>query len=172
MRAMPNRLFTLVLVLIFGCGRKSPNPPASLLHRTGLATTHLPSCVDARCGDGENPPLGGAHCPQPLPCSVYDTEQPRCAWVHNLEHGHAVLAYNCPEGCADIVESLSAIREAKREQGQSRIVITPDPQLPGRVAAIVWGWGWVGNEVNADLFEEVLSHQDIDSPEAGLSCMQ
>lgn len=154
------------------CGvRTVPPDDVNLIHRTGLANNHVASCDDdSLCGDGQNPPVGGPHCSQTLSCRAFDTEQKRCQWIHNLEHGHAVLAYNCPQGCAAVVDGLVAIQQAERAKGNARVIVTPDAQLPNRVAAVVWGWGWVGDEVNEAAIAAVLAKQDIDSPEAHLSC--
>jgi hypothetical protein len=103
---------------------------------------------------------------------VFDAGVPRCLWVHNLEHGHAVLAYNCPQGCPEVVSALRSIWQTARDSGNTRVLVTPDATLPVKVAAIVWGWGWVGDSVDADAIRVLLTHQDQDAPEAGLECAQ
>lgn len=164
---------------MMGCG--SPRPPVVdagvtdfdagiLQHHTGLESVHLASCDSLLCGEAANPPLGGPHCPSWSTCRVFDAPIPRCMWLHNLEHGHAVLAYNCPSGCADLVAGLTAIWQAEHDSGNTRVLVTPDPKLPTQVAAMVWGWGWVGDTVDANAIHAVLSHQDQDAPERGLPC--
>lgn len=141
-----------------------------LLHHFDLAHNHVASCDDPGCGEASNPPLGGPHCPMWSPCRVFDAGVSRCSWLHNLEHGHAVLAYNCPEGCPEIVSALTAIWQQAHDSGNTRVLVTPDSALPSRVAAVVWGWGWVGNTLDADAIHAVLSHQDEEAPEHGLAC--
>src|SRR5207244_313120 len=106
------RLRLLIFVALLGAcsGRvPPPTPDGGITHTTGLANNHVPSCVDASmCGSGDEPPPGGPHCPSPLACRVWDTAQNRCEYIHNLEHGHLVMAYNCPSGCNDVVQSLTA----------------------------------------------------------------
>lgn len=89
-----------------------------------------------------------------------------------MEHGHAVLAYNCPQGCDDVVGQLTAIRDAQRSQGNTRIMVVPDTQLPARVAALVWGWGWTGDTVDDTAIDAVLALQDSEAPEPHISCPQ
>src|SRR5689334_4317457 len=91
----------LLLMAVAGCG-STTTPPADpgcdslgVKHIEGGATTHLSSCSDPACGNGANPPTGGPHCATPLACQNFTAEQPVCNWVHNLEHGHLVLLYNC-----------------------------------------------------------------------------
>ncbi len=151
--------------LAFACAPAQPKHPG-VSHVVPTDARHTATCSDA-CGNEVNPPTGGPHCASTAPCREYDTPQPRCEWIHNLEHGHAVLAYNCPQGCPDEVEALRAIRA---ERGPSRILLTPDPLLPHRVAAIVWAWSYSGDHVDADAIAEVLSHQDEEAPEPGLGC--
>jgi hypothetical protein len=146
----------------------------TLNHVTPTSNAHVGSdCSVSSCGNGVNPPTGGPHCNFPLACRNYDTAQQRCAWIHNLEHGHMVLAYNCPGGCPDVVAALEEIRDSSvLSGGARRILITPDPLLPARVAAIVWGWSYVSDEVNADAIRCLQLHQDEEAPEAGLNCAQ
>lgn len=169
--------FSLVVFTVghlFSC-RPAPPPAqqsdAGVFHRDLPAASHLPSCDDSACGDGFNPPVGGNHCPTWLPCRVYESAQKRCHWLHNLEHGHAVLAYNCPEGCDALVASLKALWQARQGNNQQRrLIVAPDPQLPSRVAAMVWGYGWTGDQYDETAILEVLSHQDEEAPERGLGC--
>jgi hypothetical protein len=130
-------------------------------HDTGVAM-HTQDCADPTCGNGYNPPTGGLHCPLWIPCREYTSAQPRCNWIHNLEHGHVVLAYNCPSGCPDVVAALEAIRDAQpvASNGVRRILITPDPQIPKRVAAMVWGWSWSGEQIDTAALQCLLAHQD------------
>ena len=131
----------------------------------------MPSCADPKCGDTFNPPVGGDHCPSWLPCRKYDTEQKRCNWLHNLEHGHAVLAFNCPQGCPELVAHLHELWQSRQSNNQQRrLIVTPDSQLPGKLAALVWGYGWVGDDYDEVAILEVLSHQDEAAPEKLLGC--
>ena len=162
-----SKALALALCLV-GCGARKPLAAdgGEVLRAPGLRGVHLSSCADPGCGNGANPPLGGDHCPTALACRVYDTAQPRCQWVHNLEHGHAVLAYNCPGGCPDLVTQLNGIFAAHA----GRLLVTPDPLLPRRVAALVWGFGWQGDVLNPSAVDAVLSHQDEEAPEPMLGC--
>ena len=101
---------------------------------------------------------------------------PREAWVHNLEHGGIVFLFNCglvdggacasadggydtPCGgdlgvpaasCPDVTTQLTQLRdELKPDQfNEVRVLVTADPFLPGRVAAVAWDYSWVGSAVD------------------------
>lgn len=134
---------------------------------------HLASCSDTACGNGLEPPMGGDHCPTWLPCRAYSDAQPRCQYLHNLEHGHAVLAYHCPSGCPDLVARLTKeFTDRQADPTLRRILVTPDPGLQKRMAVMVWGWAWTGDDYDEAAVREVLSHQDLEAPEAGLGCAQ
>lgn len=136
-----------------------------------LTARHLASCDDAACGAGLALPIGGDHCAAWLPCRKYDVAQPRCMYLHNLEHGHAVLAYNCPQGCPDLVAKLEREFDGRQASTQlRRIIVTPDPTLPAKLMIAVWGHGWAGEGWDDEAAREVLKFQDIDAPESGLGC--
>src|SRR4051794_35720066 len=96
------RATKLVLIAAaFGCLGCPSRPSEScsdvaLIHEQGLSSGHTANCSDPTCGNGTNPPSGGLHCFSWLECRRHDVAQPRCNWIHNLEHGHLVFAYNCP----------------------------------------------------------------------------
>jgi hypothetical protein len=164
----------MLAAALWACGPVKPmtadaGDGSGITHETGIANPHVPSCEDpAQCGDGSEPPIGGPHCPVWTNCRVWDMAQPRCEYIHNLEHGHMVLAYNCPSGCADVVSALTAYWMGRPDP--KRILVTPEPLLKSKVAAMVWGWGWAGDSVDTSKLDEIASHQDKEAPEAGLPC--
>lgn len=136
-----------------------------------IDNSHVASCTDeSKCGNGMEPPPGGPHCSSTLACRVFTTPQGRCQYIHNLEHGHLVLAYNCPSGCDDVVQELRGIHAAAASP--KRVIVTPDPLLKTRVAAMVWGHTWAGDTVDLAKIRAVQDQQDRDAPEAGLGCAQ
>ncbi len=100
---------------------------------------------------GSNPPAGGDHYPYWAIWGIHSDAVPPEYFVHNEEHGGVVLLYNCPGdgGCPDIVATLTQIMNDQpvdplcTEQGTgvpNRMLMTPDPDIPGPVAAASWGW--------------------------------
>lgn len=171
LRALP------LLMLLPACGSTTDSDACAKYDFTlspQVTSNHVSTCSSAACGDGLNPPTSGPHCPTPLSCGTYTTEQPRCAWVHNLEHGHAVFLYNCPDGCPDEVEKLKQAAKSASvgSNGVTRAVVAPDSQLPQRVAAIVWRRAYVADSADPQALECLLKFQDDPqvTPEAGLAC--
>lgn len=107
--------------------------------------TAYPCAGRAHLADGtvipwsHNPPSSGAHYATWEPRAGEHTEVvPRGRWVHNLEHGHVVLLYNCPGGCP---AELAILRRVLEERFEASILLTPDPELPPpRFAAVAWTW--------------------------------
>ncbi len=129
-------------VCAFACGAAVDAPPLE-------AAYHVPEPQTVQYA--ANPPASGPHWPVwQTPWGAYPGGLPRERWVHNLEHGGIVLAYNCPDGCADVVAALIGIHDAQRPDqfNEQRILIVPDLQMPHRVAALAWGWRWQGDAVD------------------------
>ncbi len=58
--------------------------------------------------------------------------------VHNLEHGGIGIHYNCPEGCPELVEQLTAIMDrAERDEGL-KVLMSPYPDMATRIALTAW----------------------------------
>jgi len=150
-----------------GCERfKFPLAPQA-------SATHV-TCTSTSCGNGLNPPNAGPHCSTTLACQVFETEQPACVWLHNLEHGHAVFLYNCPEGCPDEVARLMEARNEARtgSNGVRRAVVAPASGLPNRMAALLWRRTYLADTADPEALKCLLQLQDQDAPEPGLNCAQ
>jgi hypothetical protein len=164
----------LGVVVVVGCSSSMPMTmpmlPAGITARTGLDNPHVGSCTDpALCGRDE-PPAGGPHCGTTLACRVFTAAQGRCQYLHNMEHGHLVLAYNCPSGCDDVVQALAGFHASL--PSPKRALVTPDPLLQTKVAAMVWGYTWAGDAVDVAKLDALRTLQDMAAPEAGLGCSQ
>jgi hypothetical protein len=184
MKTTPLQLALLALFTLPACGPTKPGKtdagfePAAcerLHQRTEPSSNlHTTNANDPACGNGENPPTGGLHYERWSACRAFTTTVGRCTWLHNLEHGHVVLAYNCPTGCPDVVAALEELRKEvpTGSNGVRRVLMTPDAQLPKRVAAVVWGWSYSGDDVDVDAIRCLLSKQDLNAPEPGIPCSQ
>jgi hypothetical protein len=127
---------------VFRCGAGIDSPPYE-------GATHVP--VGSTINYIANPPASGNHYPTPAAWGVYTTALARGSWVHNLEHGGIVLSYNCPGGCDADVQQLIAIRDATPPDrfNEQRLIVTPDPLMPHRFAAVAWLYRWQGEALDA-----------------------
>jgi hypothetical protein len=97
------------------------------------------------------PPTSGRHYNDPpngpIPDRFFskdDATVPQ-GWVHNLEHGHTVILYRCPEGCDETTQS--ALRDLQQSLPPSPIcgflpgesvVVTRFDDMARPFAAITW----------------------------------
>ena len=174
----PFRMFRLLPWLtLWACGPSVPEDAECARYDFPLSpapenTRHV-ACSSTACGDGLNPPTSGPHCANTLSCRVYDAEPNRCLWLHNLEHGHAVFLYNCPEGCPELVASLTGLQREARVGGNgvTRALVVPDSGIPTRVAALLWRRSWSADAVDPDALRCLLKLQDEGAPEPELPCL-
>jgi hypothetical protein len=98
---------------------------------------HVPQ--DSEVTWDSDPPNSGPHYPTWETWDEHDMVVPRGNWVHNLEHGGIVLTYRCNDDCEP---ELAVLRDVIAQRPELRILLTPDPLLPGdeRFAAIAWTW--------------------------------
>jgi Protein of unknown function (DUF3105) len=168
------RLLPLLLVALTACSSED-DACAGFdfpLDPVPESTAHV-ACT-ATCGNGLNPPTAGAHCAQTLACRTYAEPQSTCHWVHNLEHGHLVLLYDCPGGCPEVVDTLQQIAaEAKQgSNGVRRAIVAPASGLPTRTAALLWRRSLQAETPDAEALRCFAALQDEAGvvPEPGLNC--
>lgn len=111
---------------------------------------HVPSGVPVTYH--HNPPASGSHWPSPHPWGVFlDVVIPPEQFVHNLEHGGIVLLANCPPPdagadaqCAEIERVFRSLYTSQPtdKYGEVRMLLTRDPLLPTRAAAVAWDYAW------------------------------
>jgi hypothetical protein len=101
-----------------------------------------------------NPPSSGSHCTQQGAYGAYSQMQPlpRCNWIRNLALGGVVVVYNCPDGCASLLQEVGravmGLVDPDCATGK-RLIITPDPALDVKLAAAAWGYTWRSNCLDA-----------------------
>jgi len=123
-----------------------------------------------------NPPASGNHWPWHADWGVHDEVVPRESWVHNLEHGGVVLLYNCPtfgvgatplcfesgnpppsdKGCSTEIARFAQFYAQTPPvnfwdlEMVTLIVVTSDPLLPKKFAAVAWDWVWMADTLDAN----------------------
>ena len=108
------------------------------------------------------PPTSGDHDPCWAEWGVHAEEVRDEQWVHNLEHGGVVFLYNCPDGCADEVATLTSLTEA--HPGQA--LLTPYSEMSSSFAAVSWGWRMLTDCVEPDGFSDFFDAHVDQAPES------
>jgi hypothetical protein len=92
------------------------------------------------------PPTSGPHYDQPAQAGFYD-EAPQDEYlVHNMEHGHIIIWYNCSALSTDSCDDLKAqIRDVMGRAGVSaitgtlKLVAAPRPSMENVLTLTSWG---------------------------------
>jgi putative peptide zinc metalloprotease protein len=107
----------------------SRTPPAGVKTYDVASNRHVKGPVSYP----QSPPVGGPHDPLWQNCGFYDQPLRNENAVHSLEHGAVWITYR-PGLPEDQVRSLQGL--ARRE---SRVLISPYPNLPSPVVLSAWG---------------------------------
>lgn len=100
-----------------------------------LGNAHLRSATDPHVPYNSDPPTSGPHLPYLAPWGIHTEPIARELQVHNLEDGGVLVQYNCPQGCADLVEKLRAIVG----RYDKHVVLAPYPGMDALIALTAWG---------------------------------
>lgn len=86
-----------------------------------------------------DPPTSGPHYAEPLPAGFYDAPQPDEYFVHNLEHGHVWITYDCSKltNCDEVKAKLRALVQS---YNQWKIVVSPRQNKDAAIGLAAWGW--------------------------------
>jgi hypothetical protein len=93
----------------------------------------------AHASYNSDPPTSGPHYPEPIPAGFYDTPQADEALIHNLEHGHIWIAYDCSK-LTDCEATKQKLRALVQSYNQWKIVATPRQNKDAAIAVAAWGW--------------------------------
>ena len=85
-----------------------------------------------------DPPTSGWHLDRAIPAGFYEEPQLDEALVHNLEHGHVVIAYDCTKltDCDGVTSKLKAIVD--RYDGW-KVTVVPRENKDAPLALTAWG---------------------------------
>jgi hypothetical protein len=94
-----------------------------------------------------DPPTSGPHAATPATWGVHDEPVAREQAVHNMEHGGAVVWYNCnasapldTNGCTQLRNELTSVVQAAIGSGTSFVMMTPYTEMDHRIALTAWGF--------------------------------
>lgn len=93
-----------------------------------------------------DPPTSGQHYAQPAEAGFYEEAPPDERLIHNLEHGHIVVYYNCSglseTACEDLKGGIRQAMEAAGVVPSTRtlkIVAVPRPGMENMITYTGWG---------------------------------
>jgi hypothetical protein len=142
----------------------------SVSRSTIYDATHL-SLGDTEHGEWDSLPASGNHWGTWAHWGkVYSAPVLRGYYLHNLEHGGALLSYGCAsaeesDACAAAEASLI---ELANSFGERRVLVTPDPDQPEMFAVRSWRWAYSSDCLEENVALEFLrsnfrhGREDID----------
>jgi hypothetical protein len=98
-----------------------------------LGNAHISSPSVPHIPYNSDPPTSGPHTPYLARWGIHSQPVPKEEQVHNLEDGGVVIQYNCPDGCPELVEKLSAITRR-----YERLLLAPYSGMDKRIALTAW----------------------------------
>jgi hypothetical protein len=138
-------IYGVIAVLVIAGGLLAAGPLLGSSSSAAAQGTQYPEQSRDHVNPGQphapystNPPTSGPHWPDPAAWGIYDQQVPDEAWVHSMEHGGVVIAYNCPDGCPDLVSQLKSVAS----EYKSKVILTPRPDknVPYRITLTAWRW--------------------------------
>lgn len=115
------------------------DPPPPGFEFPAQGNVHLSAIDEAHPEYNSSPPSSGWHMGFLAEWGVSEEPLPPELYIHNLEDGGIVVAYNCPDGCDDLQTALSEFVESEG----GRVVLTPyeqtitDPDGETHAAAVI-----------------------------------
>jgi hypothetical protein len=111
------------------------------------------------------PPVGGEHDSTPYTCGFYSVPVRSENAVHSLEHGAVWVTYR-PDLPAEQVNRLRSVA-----QNQSKLLVSPYPDLPAPVVASSWGRQLWLDSADDDRLEQFIERFRGAAPEPAAACV-
>ncbi|MGC8781088.1 MAG: DUF3105 domain-containing protein [Anaerolineae bacterium] len=86
-----------------------------------------------------DPPTSGWHYDTPLASGFHEQPVADEQVVHNLEHGHVVIAYDCSR-LTDCQGTKDRLRELLRRYRNWKVTAVPRQNADAAIALTAWGW--------------------------------
>jgi hypothetical protein len=104
-----------------------------------------------------DPPTSGPHYIETVDAGFYDTPRADENLVHNLEHGHIVISYDCSK-LADCEGTKQQLRSLAAAYNNWKVTIVPRENRDTAIGAAAWGW-----LEKMDAYDETRLRRFIDS---------
>lgn len=120
-------LLVLIIGFIVYLNIRGAQPVAGETTFASQGNTHIEFGSPSPITYNSTPPTSGPHYGNLVGWGVYDEPQRYEHLIHNLEDGGVVVYYQCPDGCPDVVQELSALVQPYINQGRHVVLVPNDP---------------------------------------------
>lgn len=93
----------------------------------------------AHAAYNSDPPTSGPHYVDTLDAGFYETPQLDELLVHNLEHGHVIISYDC-RGLTDCDTTKQQLRSIFNAYDGWKVTVVPRENKDAAIALTAWGW--------------------------------
>ncbi|MCC6191161.1 MAG: DUF3105 domain-containing protein [Anaerolineales bacterium] len=121
-----------------------------------------------------DPPTSGPHYEQPAEAGFYDEAPPDEQLVHNMEHGHVIIWYDCSALVeADCAQLKAQIRDVMGRAGVStvtgtlKLVAAPRTGMETHITLTSWGHLYRLKAFDAEAILEFIRAYRDEAPEPG-----
>jgi hypothetical protein len=166
-------LGVLALFALVGYAFSQATQPAPVLGESVpiAGADHIPE--DQKATDyNSDPPTSGQHYATPAEAGFYEEAPPDEQLVHNLEHGHIVVYYNCTllndDDCQRLKEGLQQAMGAAgvaQNTGTQKIEIVPRTSMDNLVTYTSWGRLYRADTFERDEFLTYVEQNRNRAPE-------
>jgi len=138
-----------------------------------LSAAHIPEGTPHDPYNSE-PPTSGPHYATPVEAGFYDQAPVDEYLVHNMEHGHIIIWYNCTGlSEAECTTLKNQIRDTMSRAGVSavtgtlKLVAVPRPSLTTQIALTSWGHLQLLEAFDSNAILEFIRAYRDEAPELG-----
>ncbi len=145
----------VVLLLIIGAivyvSIRNTLPVSGEESYTSQGNAHIPENTASPIVYNSTPPSSGPHYDGLAGWGIYDRPIRYEMLNHNLEDGGVVVYYQCPEGCAELVEQLTTLIQPHINAGRHVAMLPNQPgwsdggsavlhkDMEAKIALVAWG---------------------------------
>jgi hypothetical protein len=119
--------FILLIGIVVFINIRNSRPVVGEEILTSQGNIHIDMGTSSPIAYNSIPPTSGPHYGNLAAWNIYREPQRYELLNHNLEDGGVVVYYQCPEGCPEVVDQLTAIIEPYINEGRHLVLAPNDP---------------------------------------------
>jgi hypothetical protein len=130
--ALASGAVVVVALLVSWSVYSASNRPGEAVPDMG--NMHVEEGTKSPVAYNSTPPTSGPHYGSLAGWGIHTEPIPDELMVHNLEDGGVGIWYDCPDGCAELVNQLASVAEGYDEG----VLLAPYPGMDTRIALTAW----------------------------------
>jgi hypothetical protein len=120
--------FVLLIAFVIFLNVRSQQPVAGEDAVTSQGNFHIDKGSPSPIEYNTTPPTSGPHYGDLAAWNIYSKPERYEQLIHNMEDGGVLVYYQCPDGCPEIVDKLTAIVDPYIKAGRHVLMVPNDPK--------------------------------------------